>query len=112
MIFGYRSPDLNGPLLSQLFVVCSHVSIAFLTMSVLTWGDGQSFESWGELSGSAGAQLADLYPIMQKLPSSIAPNVSYTKHLHEVEKKLPVGHCMRKKRGLENGTGLVSTEAH
>lgn len=69
----------------------------------------QCFEKWGELSGSSSAQLADLYPVLQKLPAIIAPNVKYAKKLHEVEKKLYVGHWMRAKNALDNGTGLVCT---
>ena len=67
----------------------------------------QSFEHWGELAGSASAQLTDLYPILQKLPKALAPNARYAEYLHQIEKKLYVGHWMRAKRGLENGTGLV-----
>ncbi|KAK4939634.1 hypothetical protein LTR10_020134 [Elasticomyces elasticus] len=85
MIFGFRCPDIKDPQLQQLF-----------------W----SFDHWGELAGSASAQIVDLYPILQKLPSFIAPNVRYAKYLHEIEKKLYVGHWMRAKRGLESGTGL------
>ncbi|EXJ79927.1 cytochrome P450 oxidoreductase [Capronia epimyces CBS 606.96] len=85
MIFGVRCPDINDPNIQQLF-----------------W----SFEHWGELAGSASAQLVDLYPILQKLPRAIAPNVRYAENLHEIEKKLYVGLWMQAKRGLENGTGL------
>lgn len=67
----------------------------------------QSFEKWGEVSGSASAQLADLYPIMQKLPRIIAPNVRYAEQLHKVEKRLYVSHWLRAKQGLDEGTGLV-----
>jgi len=66
------------------------------------------FEKWGKLSGSSSAQLADLYPIMQKLPEIIAPNVRYARKLHEVERKLYVGHWLRSKKALDDGTGLVS----
>ncbi|KAK5445145.1 hypothetical protein LTS15_010236 [Exophiala xenobiotica] len=85
MIFGYRCPDLKDPRLQQLF-----------------W----SFERWGELTGSASAQLADLFPIIQKLPAALTPNVSYATKLHQKERELYVGHWMRTKRGLEAGTGL------
>ncbi|KAK5199669.1 hypothetical protein LTR92_000210 [Exophiala xenobiotica] len=85
MIFGYRCPDLKDPRLQQLF-----------------W----CFERWGELTGSASAQLADLFPIIQKLPAALTPNVSYATKLHHKERELYVGHWMRTKRGLEDGTGL------
>ncbi|KAH8885882.1 cytochrome p450 monooxygenase [Thozetella sp. PMI_491] len=85
MIFGYRCVSNRDPNLLQLF---------------------SCFEKWGELSGSSSAQLADLYPILQSLPSVISPNVRYAKKLHEVEKKLYVGHWMRSKNALDSGTGL------
>jgi hypothetical protein len=46
---------------------------------------------------------------MQKLPKAIAPNVRYAERLHRTEKDLYVGHWMRAKKALENGTGLVRT---
>ncbi|KAJ4308279.1 hypothetical protein N0V84_012188 [Fusarium piperis] len=42
---------------------------------------------------------------MQNLPEAIAPNVRYARKLHEVERKLYVGHWMRAKKALDNGTG-------
>ncbi|OAG44327.1 hypothetical protein AYO21_01323 [Fonsecaea monophora] len=85
MIFGFRCPDIKDRHLQQLF-----------------W----SFERWGELAGSASAQIVDLFPILQKLPKALAPNVRYAEKLHKIEKDLYLGHWMRAKRGLENGTGL------
>ncbi|KAH7159405.1 cytochrome P450 [Dactylonectria estremocensis] len=85
MIFGYRCTNNQDPNLLQLF---------------------RCFEKWGQLSGSSSAQLADLYPVLQKLPNFLAPNVSYAKRLHEVEKKLYVGHWMRAKKAIVDGTGL------
>ncbi|EFX05422.1 cytochrome p450 monooxygenase [Grosmannia clavigera kw1407] len=85
MIFGYRCVNNRDPNLLQLFTC---------------------FEHWGKLSNSSSAQTADLFPILQRLPSWIAPNVSYAKKLHAVEKELYVSHWMRSKMALENGTGL------
>lgn len=68
----------------------------------------QSFERWGELVQSGSAQLADLFPVMQKLPAFLTPNVTYAKTLHQIEKDLYVGQWMQAKRGLEDGTGLVN----
>lgn len=67
----------------------------------------QSFEKWGELSGSSSAQLADLYPFLQKLPDFLAPNVSYAKGLFAVERKNYVHHWMKSKQALDSGKGLV-----
>ncbi|KAJ2905584.1 cytochrome P450 oxidoreductase [Zalerion maritima] len=85
MIFGYRCRDINDPKLHQLFI---------------------NFERWGELSGSSSAQLADLYPIMQKLPKFMAPNVRYAERLYQTEKQHYVGHWMKAKQGLDVGTGM------
>ncbi|KAF7548490.1 hypothetical protein G7Z17_g7005 [Cylindrodendrum hubeiense] len=85
MIFGYRCTDNKDPNLLQLF---------------------KSFDKWGELAGSSSAQLADLYPIMQKLPEFMAPNVRYAKELHKIEKKNYVHHWMKAKEALDAGTGL------
>ncbi|KAF5008758.1 hypothetical protein FDECE_4995 [Fusarium decemcellulare] len=85
MIFGYRCIDNKDPNLLQLF---------------------SCFEKWGKLSGSSSAQLADLYPILQKLPEAIAPNVRYARKLHKVERELYVGHWLRSKKALDDGTGL------
>ncbi|CAK7225230.1 hypothetical protein SEUCBS140593_005832 [Sporothrix eucalyptigena] len=85
MIFGYRCVSNRDPNLLQLF---------------------HCFEKWGELSGSASAQLADLYPVFQKLPSFLAPNVYYARKLHTAERDLYVRHWMRSKKALDNGTGL------
>ncbi|KAF7166314.1 hypothetical protein CNMCM6106_002172 [Aspergillus hiratsukae] len=85
MIYGYRCVNNRDPNLLQLF---------------------ESFEKWGELSGSSSAQLADLYPFMQKLPDVLAPNVNYAKRLFAVEKKNYVGHWMKSKQALDSGKGL------
>ncbi|KAH6695143.1 cytochrome P450 [Plectosphaerella plurivora] len=85
MIFGYRCVDNKDPNLLQLF---------------------ESFEKWGELSGSSSAQIADLFPILQKLPALMTPNVRYAKKLFEVERKNYVRHWMKSKEALDSGKGL------
>ncbi|KAH6887764.1 cytochrome p450 monooxygenase [Thelonectria olida] len=85
MIFGYRCIDNKDPNLLHLF---------------------STFERWSALSASASAQLADLYPILQKLPEFIAPNVRYARKLHEEEKQLYVKQWMTAKNALDAGTGL------
>lgn len=66
----------------------------------------QCFDQWGQVAGSASAQIADLYPILQKLPSWIAPNVKHARQLHVVERDLYIRHWMRAKQALDDGTGL------
>nr|UYD62317.1 cytochrome P450 [Leptographium qinlingense (nom. inval.)] len=85
MIFGYRCINNRDPNLMQLF---------------------KSFEEWGHLSGSSSAQIADLYPILQKLPSWMTPNVSYAKKLHKIEKANYLHHWIKSKKALDDGTGL------
>ena len=69
-------------------------------------------ERWGELAGSASAQLADLFPIVQALPQALNPQVRTARKLHEKEKDLYVRLWLRAKRGLETKTGLVSLIKH
>ncbi|RSM07410.1 hypothetical protein CEP52_005265 [Fusarium oligoseptatum] len=85
MIFGFRCISNQDPKLLQLF---------------------HGFDKWSALSGSASAQLADLYPALQKLPDFIAPNVSYAKKLHQAEKKMYLGHWARTKQAIVDGRGL------
>lgn len=103
IIFGYRSPDINDPNLQQLFWVClsrrakeQHAKIS------------QSFERWGKLAGSAAAQLADLFPVIQSLPRALSPQVRTAEMLHKKEKDLYVRLWMRAKRALETGKSHVS----
>ncbi|KAF4461531.1 cytochrome p450 monooxygenase [Fusarium albosuccineum] len=85
MIFGFRCISNEDPKLLQLF---------------------HGFDKWSALAGSASAQLADLYPALQKLPDWIAPNVKYARELHKTEKKMYLGHWDRAKAAIVNGTGL------
>ncbi|GIZ40708.1 hypothetical protein CKM354_000403600 [Cercospora kikuchii] len=87
IIFGYRAPDTQDPNLLQLF-----------------W----SFERWGKLAGSASAQLADLFPIIQSLPRAISPNIGYAEMLHKKEKDLYVRLWLRAKNALESGKGTAA----
>ncbi|CAH0024660.1 unnamed protein product [Clonostachys rhizophaga] len=85
MIFGYRCVNNRDPNLLQLF---------------------ESFENWGKLAGSSSAQIADLFPVLQKLPDFMTPNVSYAKKLFEIERKNYVGHWMKSKKVLDSAKGL------
>lgn len=101
MIFGFRCINNQDPKLLQLFHVYR-----------IPPGQGvanmlQGFDKWSALSGSASAQLADLYPALQKLPNFIAPNVRYARKLHEAEKKMYLGHWARTKQAIVDGRGLV-----
>ena len=68
----------------------------------------QTVEEWGKVSESGSAQLADLYPILQKLPHFLLPTVRKAKHVHQVGRELYTGHWLKAKDQLEEGTGMVS----
>lgn len=109
MIFGYRCIDNKDPNLLQLFSVRNHNVRKKRTRNSIA-NKPKCFEKWGEVAGSSSAQLVDLYPVLQKLPEFIAPNVKYARELYKVERKLYVGHWLRSKKALDAGTGLVSRE--
>lgn len=107
MIFGFRTVDSNDPMLKQLF----HVRLSCRFCIGLIKSDNlemQGFELWGELVQGASSQLLDLYPILQNLPSFLRPNYNYARELHRNEMALYRGYWMNTKKGLEDGTGLVS----
>ncbi|OAL39602.1 hypothetical protein AYO20_00999 [Fonsecaea nubica] len=85
MIFGYRCPDFRDKRLNQLFDV---------------------FNGWSEVSESASSQLADLYPILQKLPNFMLPSIRKGKHVHQVGRELYTEHWLKAKQHLKDGTGL------
>lgn len=65
-------------------------------------------EGWGEVSESGAAQIADLYPILQKLPHFLLPTVAKAKRVHKVGRKLYTDYWLRAKKALQDGTGLVN----
>ncbi|KAK5079301.1 hypothetical protein LTR64_002276 [Lithohypha guttulata] len=81
LIFGYRCPDMNDANLKELF----------------------NFANWGELAASGSAQILDLFPILQKLPKWLAPNVKYAESLFKKESAHYLRMWMRAKEGLRNG---------
>jgi hypothetical protein len=75
---------------------------------VTTNASYQTVEEWGKVSASGLAQVADLYPIIQKLPSFLAPRaVKDAEHVHKVGRELYTGHWLNAKQKLKDGTGLV-----
>ena len=121
MIFGYRSVDIKDPTLQQLFTVSNFSSWPPFPLfiqpeetsqeekDILTQNfETQNFERWAEFSGNASAQIMDLYPILQKLPKFIAPSVRYAEKHFAEERQHYVGHWMKSKEAIDNGTGLVS----
>ena len=70
----------------------------------------QGFEHWAELAGSAAAQILDLFPILQRLPGVLLPNYRYAHRLHKKEKDLYLGHWLKAKAGIKDGTTKVKTK--
>ncbi|KAK5080915.1 hypothetical protein LTR05_008231 [Lithohypha guttulata] len=90
LIFGYRCPDMNDANLKELF----------------------NFANWGELAASGSAQILDLFPILQKLPKWLAPNVKYAESLFKKESAHYLRMWMRAKEGLRNGDSHVRMPTH
>ena len=67
----------------------------------------QTVEEWGKVSAGASAQLADLYPVLQRLPNFLFPTVRQAEHVHKVGSELYTNHWLNAKEDLEKGTGLV-----
>jgi len=72
----------------------------------------QTVEEWGKVSESGSAQIADLYPILQKLPHFLLPSVAKAKHVHKVGRELYTSHWLKAKQALKDGTGLVSASSY
>jgi cytochrome P450 len=85
MVFGFRTLSIDDPKLQQLFT---------------------GFEHWAEVAGNAASQLLDLFPVLQRLPDFLVPNHRYAKRLHKKEKDLYVGHWLKAKAGIQNGTTM------
>ncbi|EXJ87216.1 hypothetical protein A1O3_04175 [Capronia epimyces CBS 606.96] len=85
MIFGYRCPRYDDRRLEELFY---------------------TVDGWGQVSESGTAQLADLYPILQKLPAFLLPAVNKAKHVNKVGTALYKGLWLQAKEDLKKGTGL------
>ncbi|OCL10731.1 cytochrome P450 [Glonium stellatum] len=67
MVFGFRTPSFHDPKLQQLF---------------------EGFEKWGQIVGSASAQLLDLYPLLRYLPKFLARNYQYAENSTKRRKTL------------------------
>jgi cytochrome P450 len=83
MTFGWRTPTFEDPKMKQLF-------------------DG--FSEFAVINQTGTAALIDFFPPLRWLPSFILPTQARARHLHEVEKKLYVGHWLNAKNSIKNGT--------
>lgn len=81
--FGYRVTSIDDPNLKQFF---------------------QSFEQVMIAASGARAALLDLFPVLRRLPDFCLPMKQHAKRLHLAEEKLYLGHWLRAKEKLEQGT--------
>lgn len=65
-------------------------------------------DSWGDVSANGVAQLADLYPILRKLPSFLFPTVKRAQKIHEAGRELYTSKWLQAKNGCKDGTTPVS----
>ncbi|CAO2652685.1 Nn.00g020960.m01.CDS01 [Neocucurbitaria sp. VM-36] len=83
MVFGFRTTSIDDPKLKQLF---------------------HGFEKFSQVVGTQMAALLDLFPALRALPDFALPLRRYAKKLHEKENNLYVGHWLRVKQAIKNGT--------
>ncbi|KAI0146818.1 cytochrome P450 [Xylariaceae sp. FL1272] len=83
MTFGFRTTSNDDPKLKQLYTCV---------------------KEWSDLSGSQGAALLDLYPILRHLPDALLPMRRHAKDHHRREYDLFVGHYLDAKKRLLDGT--------
>jgi len=83
MTFGWRTHSNDDPKLQQLF---------------------SGFEQFAILNQTGTAALIDFYPFLRYLPDFVLPAQAKARELHRIEKDLYVGHWMKAKESIKNGT--------
>lgn len=83
MTFGWRTHSNDDPKLQQLF---------------------SGFEQFAILNQTGTAALIDFYPFLKYLPDFVLPAQAKARELHRIEKDLYVGHWMKAKESIKNGT--------
>lgn len=83
MVFGWRSSTYEDEKMKQLF-------------------DG--FSEFAEINQTGDAALIDFFPILRYLPDFLVPARQKAKKLHEKEIGLYMGHWMKAKEDVKNGT--------
>lgn len=83
MVFGFRTTSIHDPKLKQLF---------------------SGFQEFSEATGKQMAAALDLFPLLRALPDVLLPLRRYAKTLHKAESELYVGHWLRVKQAIKNGT--------
>ncbi|KAE8442354.1 hypothetical protein EG329_003425 [Mollisiaceae sp. DMI_Dod_QoI] len=84
MTFGWRTPTNDDPKLRQLF---------------------EGFSEFAIINQTGTAALIDFFPFLRRLPEFVLPTQAKARRLHEIEKQLYVGHWLRSKNSITDGTG-------
>ncbi|KAI1616059.1 putative cytochrome P450 oxidoreductase [Exophiala viscosa] len=87
MTFGWRTPSENDPQLRQLF---------------------HGFEEFTALAMTGTSAMLDSFPLLRRLPDVFLPTAAKARSLHKVERQLYVGHWLKAKNGLKDGTAHPS----
>jgi cytochrome P450 len=83
MTFGWRTHSNDDPKMQQLF---------------------SGFEEFAVINQTGTAALIDFYPPLRYLPDFLVPVRARAKALHKREKDLYLGHWMKAKNSIKNGT--------
>jgi len=83
LVFGFRTTSIHDPKFKQLF---------------------SGFQQFAEVTAKQMAATLDLFPVLRSLPDFLLPLRRYAKKLHKAESELYVGHWLRVKQSIKNGT--------
>lgn len=83
MVFGWRTPTYEDDKMKQLF-------------------DG--FAEFAEVNQTGAAALIDFFPFLRYLPDFLLPARQRARDLHKREKELYVGHWLKAKESIQDGT--------
>jgi cytochrome P450 len=83
MTFGWRTHSNDDPKMLQLF---------------------SGFEEFAVINQTGTAALIDFYPFLRRLPDFLVPVRKRAKELHIKEKGLYLGHWLKAKESIKNGT--------
>ncbi|KAH8906486.1 putative cytochrome P450 [Coniochaeta sp. PMI_546] len=83
MVFGWRTPTYEDDKMKQLF---------------------EGFSDFAELNQTGMAAIVDFFPWLRNLPDFLLPAAKKAKELHKREKALYLGHWLKAKEEVRNGT--------
>ena len=83
MVFGWRTPTYEDAKIQQLF---------------------EGFNEFAEINQTGTAALIDFFPVLRQLPDFVLPTQKRAKELHRRERELYIGHWLKAKQEIEDGT--------